>query len=347
LSVVAVQQRLIRHHAQLIHQGGTLPSGESGVKSVRKAFIGLLLAATTATPVAALAQDDMQITERYQRQGERNQERHERRQERQERRAERPAPSAEVQQERAANRAERQQQRAERQAQQIEAPAFDREERREAARRAMAENLGATGQGDRREDRRADRREDRQERRADRREDRREDRQERREESRDAFRERIRETREAAARGQAEVIPRYARQGQRNQERYERQLREERRDRRDARREWRRDRDYLGWQNDWRRDRRYDWQRYRYSNRHIYRPGRYYSPYRDHSYSRFSIGFFLQPGFFSNRYWINDPWQYRLPAAYPGTRWVRYYDDVLLVDVYTGEVVDVIHDFFW
>jgi hypothetical protein len=34
-------------------------------------------------------------------------------------------------------------------------------------------------------------------------------------------------------------------------------------------------------------------------------------------------------------------------AAYPGTRWVRYYDDVLLVDVYTGEVVDVIHDFFW
>jgi hypothetical protein len=252
-----------------------------------------------------------------------------------------------VQQERAANRAERQQQRAERQAQQIEAPAFDREERREAARRAMAENLGATGQGDRREDRRADRREDRQERRADRREDRREDRQERREESRDAFRDRIRETREAAARGQAEVIPRYARQGQRNQERYERQLREERRDRREARREWRRDRDYLGWQNDWRRDRRYDWQRYRYSNRHIYRPGRYYSPYRDHSYSRFSIGFFLQPGFFSNRYWINDPWQYRLPAAYPGTRWVRYYDDVLLVDVYTGEVVDVIHDFFW
>jgi hypothetical protein len=61
LSVVAVQQRLIRHHAQLIHEGGTLPSGESGVKSVRKAFIGLLLAATTSTPVAALAQDDMQI----------------------------------------------------------------------------------------------------------------------------------------------------------------------------------------------------------------------------------------------------------------------------------------------
>ena len=28
-------------------------------------------------------------------------------------------------------------------------------------------------------------------------------------------------------------------------------------------------------------------------------------------------------------------------------RWVRYYDDVLLVDIYSGEVVDVIYDFFW
>ena len=28
-------------------------------------------------------------------------------------------------------------------------------------------------------------------------------------------------------------------------------------------------------------------------------------------------------------------------------RWVRYYDDALLVDIYSGEVVDVIYDFFW
>ena len=73
----------------------------------------------------------------------------------------------------------------------------------------------------------------------------------------------------------------------------------------------------------------------------------HYSPYRGHSYSRFSIGFALQPLFYSQRYWINDPWQYRLPPAEYGTRWVRYYDDVLLVDTYTGEVIDVIYDFFW
>ena len=49
----------------------------------------------------------------------------------------------------------------------------------------------------------------------------------------------------------------------------------------------------------------------------------------------------------SQRYWINDPYQYRLPYAPEGTRWIRYYNDVLLVDTWSGEVVDVIHDFFW
>nr|WP_254306070.1 RcnB family protein [Sphingopyxis sp. BSNA05] len=51
--------------------------------------------------------------------------------------------------------------------------------------------------------------------------------------------------------------------------------------------------------------------------------------------------------FYGSRYWINDPWRYRLPTAYAGTRWIRYYDDVLLVDTYSGEVIDVIYDFFW
>jgi Ni/Co efflux regulator RcnB len=119
---------------------------------------------------------------------------------------------------------------------------------------------------------------------------------------------------------------------------------ERRDDRRDARIERRADR--RDWNRDWRQDRRYDWQRYRYANRNIYRIGTYYAPFR-HSYSRFSAGYRLGAPFYANRYWIADPWQYRLPAAYAGTRWVRYYDDVLLVDLYTGEVVDVIYDFFW
>ena len=101
------------------------------------------------------------------------------------------------------------------------------------------------------------------------------------------------------------------------------------------------------WNNDWRRDNRYNWSGYRNQHRNVFSVGRYYSPYRNYSYSRLSIGLFLDRGFYGNNYWVNDPWQYRLPAVYGPYKWVRYYDDVVLVDIYTGEVVDVIHNFFW
>ncbi|MGQ0558778.1 MAG: RcnB family protein [Sphingosinicella sp.] len=101
------------------------------------------------------------------------------------------------------------------------------------------------------------------------------------------------------------------------------------------------------WDAGWRGDRRYDWASWRFRNRSLFRLGSYYSPYRNHRYSRFSIGFYLDPGFYGRNYWVNDPWYYRLPPAPPGTQWIRYYDDVLLVDIYSGYVIDVIYDFFW
>ena len=107
-------------------------------------------------------------------------------------------------------------------------------------------------------------------------------------------------------------------------------------------------RDHRQWdRHDWRRDNRYNWSGYRSQHRDLFRAGRYYSPYNNYSYSRLSIGFFLNQDFYGQNYWINDPYQYRLPEAYGPYRWVRYYDDALLVDIYSGEVVDVIHDFFW
>lgn len=101
------------------------------------------------------------------------------------------------------------------------------------------------------------------------------------------------------------------------------------------------------WSRDWRRDNRYNWQNWRSSNRDVFRLGRYRSPYNGWSYRRLGIGFSLQPLFFSQDYWIDDPWMYRLPEAYGPYRWVRYYDDALLVNIYNGEVADVIYDFFW
>jgi len=102
------------------------------------------------------------------------------------------------------------------------------------------------------------------------------------------------------------------------------------------------------WDNGWRNDRRYDWRDYRTRYGDRYRAGRYHAPRGwDYGYRRFSVGIFLGAPLYANSYWLNDPWSYRLPPAYGTLRWVRYYDDALLVDIRDGYVVDVIHDFFW
>ena len=100
------------------------------------------------------------------------------------------------------------------------------------------------------------------------------------------------------------------------------------------------------WNRDWRGDDRYDWRDWRQSHRTIFHIGIYYDPF-GWGYRPYEIGWRLWPNYYSQQYWINDPWMYRLPYAPPGLVWVRYWNDALLVDPYSGEVVDVIHDFFW
>ena len=108
-----------------------------------------------------------------------------------------------------------------------------------------------------------------------------------------------------------------------------------------------RDGDYTRWSSHrWRHDQRYDWRRYRDRHRSIFRLGFYYDPF-GWNYRRWSVGSFLWPSYYDVHYRLNDPWRYRLPPAYGPYRWVRYWDDALLVNIYTGEVVDVIHNFFW
>jgi hypothetical protein len=100
------------------------------------------------------------------------------------------------------------------------------------------------------------------------------------------------------------------------------------------------------WRTDWRRDHRYDWRNYRNHHRSIFRLGLYFDPF-GWNYRRYSIGWRLWPNYYSSNYWLNDPYMYRLPYAPFPYKWVRYYDDALLVNTYTGEVVDVMYDFFW
>lgn len=119
-------------------------------------------------------------------------------------------------------------------------------------------------------------------------------------------------------------------------------------------RNWREDRNWRDrdghdrWSRDWRQDRRYDWRRYRDMHRPQYRKPHYPRPYGySYGYRRLVIGLYLDRVFYAPGYWINDPWSYRLPRTYGSLRWVRYYDDVVLIDLRNGRIVDVIYDFFW
>ncbi len=102
-----------------------------------------------------------------------------------------------------------------------------------------------------------------------------------------------------------------------------------------------------GWDRDWRRDPRYDWNRYRTQRGAAFRLPRYYAPYGwDGGYRRFGVGVPLASMLYTPHYWIYDPYTYRLPDAGEPYRWVRYYDDALLVDIEDGIVADVIHGIF-
>lgn len=97
---------------------------------------------------------------------------------------------------------------------------------------------------------------------------------------------------------------------------------------------------------DARQERREDWRDYRRQNRQLYTMPRYYAP-RGLAYRPARAGVALNPAFYGQRYWIADPVRYRLPAAVGPQRWVRYGNDVLLINVRNGRVLQVINGFFY
>ena len=101
----------------------------------------------------------------------------------------------------------------------------------------------------------------------------------------------------------------------------------------------------MHWDRDWRRDHRYDWRRFRDHHRSRFHIGLYFDPF-GWGYQPFDIGYRLWPAYYGNRYWI-DAAEYGLPYPPPGAEWVRYYNDALLIDTYTGTVIDSIPGFFW
>lgn len=138
----------------------------------------------------------------------------------------------------------------------------------------------------------------------------------------------------------ATLLPGIAQAQSRDELRRDRQdIREQQRDVRDARREYRED---LADRN--RRFGDNDWQDWRNRNRGLYARGDWRAPFR---YQQFRPGVRIAPSYFGPRYVIADPWRYHLPPARPGLRWVRHYNDMLLVDARRGVVVRVLHNFYY
>ncbi|MGN6375242.1 MAG: RcnB family protein [Sphingomonas sp.] len=95
-----------------------------------------------------------------------------------------------------------------------------------------------------------------------------------------------------------------------------------------------------------RRERNQDWRDYRRSHRDAFRRPAYVGP-RGWRYRPVAVGHRFQPVYYGRRYWVNDWSAYRLPRPNAMQRWVRYGNDVVLVNVRTGRVITVYNGFFW
>ena len=132
------------------------------------------------------------------------------------------------------------------------------------------------------------------------------------------------------------------------------EVRQDQRDQRQDARRLQQDR-YAGTRHDVREDRRdlrqdrqetrEDWRDYRRAHPDIYRGTAYVGPRAGWRYAPIGVGYRFDPVFYGQRYWV-DAARYRLPVPAPDQRWVRYGNDVALVNVRTGRVIAVNGGFF-
>ena len=74
----------------------------------------------------------------------------------------------------------------------------------------------------------------------------------------------------------------------------------------------------------------------------------YVAPVRNWSYRPVTVGYQLQPSFYGSRYYISDYGAYHLQAPrYRYLQWIRYGNDLLLVNIRTGRVLQVVHYRGW
>jgi Ni/Co efflux regulator RcnB len=79
---------------------------------------------------------------------------------------------------------------------------------------------------------------------------------------------------------------------------------------------------------------------------HRFHYGSYHRP-SGWYYRRWAYGEDLPSLFWARDYWIGDWWLFDLPIPPYGYEWVRYGDDAILVNVYTGEILEVEYGVFY
>lgn len=105
-------------------------------------------------------------------------------------------------------------------------------------------------------------------------------------------------------------------------------------DRRDARKDVR----------EAKREYREDWQDYRRDHRQAFKGNRFNAPFK---YRSFNNGARLTAGYYAPRYYVNNYKAFRLPTPGYNQRYVRHYNDVLLVNVRSGNIIRVFRNFYW
>jgi Ni/Co efflux regulator RcnB len=80
-------------------------------------------------------------------------------------------------------------------------------------------------------------------------------------------------------------------------------------------------------------------QRYEWQGGWTSQPGYYHR--------HWGYGDYLPRGWFGSDFWIGSYWFYGLPIAPFGFAWVRVGPDAVLVNLYTGLVVEVVYGLFW
>lgn len=105
---------------------------------------------------------------------------------------------------------------------------------------------------------------------------------------------------------------------------------------RDARRELREDR----------RETREDWQDYRRTHRDDFRRPAYGGP-RGYRYRPVTVGYRFAPSYYGRNYWVSDWQRYRLSRPGYNQQYIRYGNDVVLVDIHNGRALRVFGGFFY